>query len=63
MCSRKLLDRAAPEYLKMIRAGKYVRYIWSTLLAWRGADPEGYFGGLGTWAEERMLQLEHKIQV
>ena len=31
--------------------------MWFALKAWRGEDPEGYFGALGDWAEKRMKEL------
>ncbi|KAK3175536.1 hypothetical protein K4F52_010181 [Lecanicillium sp. MT-2017a] len=53
----KELFSSAPEYEKAIKAGKDARYLWFALRAWRGQDPEGYFGALGYWADERIKVL------
>lgn len=53
----KALFDQAPDYEHAIRAGKDARHIWFALRAWRGDDPEGYFGDLGAWAEKRMEEL------
>ncbi|KND89198.1 hypothetical protein TOPH_06185, partial [Tolypocladium ophioglossoides CBS 100239] len=47
----------APEYERAIKAGKDARHLWFALRDWRGEDPEGYFGDLGTWAERRIKEL------
>lgn len=47
----------APSYERIIQAGKDARHLWFALRDWRGDDPEGYFGDLGTWAERRMQEL------
>lgn len=47
----------SPEYYRAIMAGKDARHLWFALQEWRGEDPEGYFGALGTWAEARMKKL------
>ena len=46
-----------PEYVKVIKAGKDARKLWFALRDWRGQDPEGYFGELGKWAENRLKEL------
>jgi len=51
------LFRQAPDYQAAIKAGKDARRLWFALRDWRGDDPEGFFGGLGTWAEKRMDEL------
>ncbi|KAK0710253.1 3-hydroxybutyryl-CoA dehydratase [Lasiosphaeria miniovina] len=53
----KVLFTQAPNYERAIQAGKDARHLWFALRDWRGDDPEGYFGGLGAWAESRMKQL------
>ncbi|KDR79794.1 hypothetical protein GALMADRAFT_241875 [Galerina marginata CBS 339.88] len=47
----------APKYKHVIQAGKDARHIWFALRDWRGDDPEGFFGGLGAWAEKRMKEI------
>lgn len=47
----------APDYKRAIQAGKDARHLWFALRDWRGADPENYFGDLGSWAELRMKEL------
>ena len=51
------LFNQAPNYERVIQAGKDARHLWFTLREWRGDDPEGYFGDLGAWAERRMKEL------
>ncbi|KAJ7226250.1 hypothetical protein B0H12DRAFT_1193299 [Mycena haematopus] len=51
------LNKLAPEYMNVIRAGRDARRIWFTLNSWRRDDPEQYFGTLGSWAEDRLSQL------
>lgn len=51
------LFASAPSYKNAIRAGKDARHLWFALKAWRGDDPEDYFGALGHWAEVRMKDL------
>ncbi|KAJ7175738.1 hypothetical protein C8R46DRAFT_1174511 [Mycena filopes] len=53
----KTLDELAPSYLPAIKAGKDARHLWFALKAWRGVDPEGYFGELGAWADRRWEEL------
>ncbi|KAG6846270.1 hypothetical protein H0H93_014940 [Arthromyces matolae] len=53
----KALFDDVPGYEHAIRAGKDARHLWFALQAWRGEDPEGYFGKLGVWAEGRMRVL------
>lgn len=53
----EVLFSQAPDYERAIKAGEDVRHIWYVLQAWRGDDPEGYFGDLGAWAERRMKEL------
>ncbi|KAJ7758528.1 hypothetical protein DFH07DRAFT_868009 [Mycena maculata] len=53
----KVLDECAPEYIPIVKAGKDARHIWFALKAWRGEDPEGYFGTLGSWADGRWREL------
>ncbi|KAJ7459733.1 hypothetical protein FB451DRAFT_1141530 [Mycena latifolia] len=53
----KILDEHAPKYIPAVKAGKDPRHIWFALKAWRGDDPEGYFGQLGSWAERRRREL------
>ncbi|KAJ7629364.1 hypothetical protein DFH06DRAFT_1056959 [Mycena polygramma] len=48
------LDKQAPQYMQAIKAGKDARHVWFALKSWRGDDPEGYFGELSTWAEEKL---------
>jgi hypothetical protein len=50
----------APKFERAIKAGKDVRYLWFALRAWRGEDPEGYFGKLGEWAERRLKDISAK---
>lgn len=38
------------------RAGKVFRHLWFAPRDWRGGDLEEFFGALGAWAEERMMQ-------
>ena len=47
----------APDYEGVIRAGVDARYLWFALRGWKGEDPEGFFGGLGEWAERRLGEL------
>jgi len=47
----------ALEHKTAIRAGKEARFLWFALRDWSREDPEGYFGGLGMWAERRMEEL------
>lgn len=58
-CSHSVqaLFNQAPNYERAIQAGKDARHLWFALRDWRGDDPEGYFGDLGTWAERRMKEL------
>ncbi|KAM3444756.1 hypothetical protein NHJ13734_001106 [Beauveria thailandica] len=51
------LFNQAPDYERAIQAGKDARHLWFALRDWRGADPERYFGSLGSWAEMRMKDL------
>ncbi|KAJ3047222.1 hypothetical protein HK097_000112 [Rhizophlyctis rosea] len=51
------ISDVAPEYITAIRSGKDSRYLWTKLKGWRGDDPEGFFGELGFWAEQRMMEL------
>ncbi|KAM3463499.1 hypothetical protein MY5147_009653 [Beauveria neobassiana] len=53
----EVLFKQAPDYKSAIRAGKDARHLWFALRDWRGADPESYFGKLGSWAERRMREL------
>ncbi|KLU91849.1 hypothetical protein MAPG_10798 [Magnaporthiopsis poae ATCC 64411] len=53
----QVLFDQAPNYERAIKAGKDARHLWFALRAWRGDDPEGYFGDLGNWAETRMKEL------
>ncbi|KJA25526.1 hypothetical protein HYPSUDRAFT_64707 [Hypholoma sublateritium FD-334 SS-4] len=48
----------APNYERAIQSGKDACHIWYALQTWRGDDPEGYFGDLGSWAEKRMKKLD-----
>ncbi|KDQ58297.1 hypothetical protein JAAARDRAFT_78600 [Jaapia argillacea MUCL 33604] len=48
----KVLFDQAPNYERVIQAGKDARHLWFALRDWRGDNPEGYFGDLGDWAEE-----------
>ncbi|KAJ5035637.1 uncharacterized protein L3040_008102 [Drepanopeziza brunnea f. sp. 'multigermtubi'] len=45
------------DYDRIIQVGKDVHHLWFALRAWRGVDPEGYFGDLGSWVEKRMEEL------
>lgn len=54
--SQVLFD-LAPNYRHAIQAGKDARHLWFALQEWRGDEPEGYFGDLGTWAEMRIKEL------
>ena len=57
LTSTQALFDQAPSYEGIIQAGKDARHLWFALRDWRGDDPEGYFGDLGTWAERRMEEL------
>ena len=57
LTSTQALFSQAPNYERIIQAGKDARHLWFALRDWRGDDPEGYFGDLGTWAERRMEEL------
>ncbi|CAG1967285.1 unnamed protein product [Fusarium graminearum] len=52
------LYEAAPDYKAAMKAGGDFRYLWYSLQDWRGNDPEGFFGDLGAWAEERIECLK-----
>lgn len=52
-----VLYERAPDYKTVIQAGRDARHLWFALRDWRGDDPEGYFGALGTWAETRLEEL------
>lgn len=52
------LFNQAPNYERAIQVGEDARHIWYALQAWRGDDPEGYFGDLGAWAERRVKDLD-----
>jgi hypothetical protein len=52
-----VLFAEAPEYRHAIQAARDVRHLWYALRDWRGDDPEGYFGDLGQWAENRLKEL------
>ncbi|CAF3574114.1 unnamed protein product [Fusarium graminearum] len=54
----KRLYEAAPDYKAAMKAGGDFRYLWYSLQDWRGNDPEGFFGDLGGWAEERIECLK-----
>ncbi|KAI9046784.1 hypothetical protein LZ554_009520 [Drepanopeziza brunnea f. sp. 'monogermtubi'] len=47
----------ATDHERIIQAGKDARSLWFASRAWRGVNPEGYFGDLGSWAEKRMEEL------
>lgn len=49
----KVLFEEAPNYEEVIKSGKYARHLWFALRAWRGNDPEEYFGNLRAWAAMR----------
>ncbi|KAJ7730909.1 hypothetical protein DFH07DRAFT_160412 [Mycena maculata] len=53
----RILGEHAPEYVQAIKAGKDARRIWFALKAWRGDDPEEYFGELGEWADRRFQEI------
>ncbi|KAI0107227.1 3-hydroxybutyryl-CoA dehydratase [Nemania sp. FL0031] len=53
----KILFIQAPSYKQVIQAGSDVRHLWFALQDWRGEEPEGYFGDLGTWANGRLNEL------
>ncbi|KAJ6494847.1 hypothetical protein C8R47DRAFT_974143 [Mycena vitilis] len=53
----KHYHQATPNYIPAIKAGKDARHIWFALKFWRGADPENFFGDLGTWADRRWEEL------
>ncbi|KAB8298307.1 hypothetical protein EYC80_002036 [Monilinia laxa] len=59
MCSwyylRKLYVKA-PEYERVIKAGKYLRYLWNSLVSGPGRDPEESCNMLREWAEERISE-------
>ena len=52
-----VLYEKAPSYKTAIQAGRDARHLWFALRDWRGDDPEGHFGALGTWAETRLREL------
>ncbi|KAM0219397.1 hypothetical protein ACHAPA_004794 [Fusarium lateritium] len=52
----EVLYQHAPDWERAVRAAKDVRYFWFQLKRWRGDDPEEFFGGLGDWAERRMVE-------
>ena len=52
-----VLHAKAPDYKIAIQAGRDARHLWFALRDWRGEDPEGFFGNLGTWAETRLREL------
>ena len=52
-----ILYEKAPGYKSATQAGRDARHLWFALRDWRGDDPEGYFGALGTWAETRFKEL------
>ncbi|KAH6681857.1 hypothetical protein B0J14DRAFT_623643 [Halenospora varia] len=52
------LYREEPDFKNAIEAGKDARHIWQALRDWHDQDPEEYFGKLGTWAEEKLEELE-----
>ncbi|KAE9967859.1 hypothetical protein BLS_006144 [Venturia inaequalis] len=54
------LFKDSPEYYRAVVAGKDARHLWFTLRAWRGDDPEKYFGALGAWAEARMKEMREE---
>ncbi|KAE9971124.1 hypothetical protein EG328_005823 [Venturia inaequalis] len=54
------LFKDSPEYYRAIVAGRDARHLWFTLRAWRGGDPEKYFGALGAWAEARMKEMREE---
>ena len=53
----EMLYEKAPEYKTAIQAGRDIRHLGFALRDWRGDDPEGYFGALGNWAENRLREL------
>lgn len=53
----KVLFANAPDFERSVKAAKDARHLWFALKAFRGDDPESYFGKLGAWAEERMEEL------
>ncbi|EKD17713.1 3-hydroxybutyryl-CoA dehydratase [Drepanopeziza brunnea f. sp. 'multigermtubi' MB_m1] len=53
----KALFTETSDYDRIIQVGKDVHHLWFALRAWRGVDPEGYFGDLGSWVEKRMEEL------
>ncbi|KAJ6512153.1 hypothetical protein C8R47DRAFT_963396 [Mycena vitilis] len=53
----EVLDEQAPGYLPAIKTGKHARHLWFALKSWRGDDPEGYFGKLGSWADNLWREL------
>ncbi|KAJ7746567.1 hypothetical protein B0H16DRAFT_1375768 [Mycena metata] len=54
----QILSERAPEFISTVSAAKDARHVWFTLKAWRGNNPEGYFGDLGTWADRRYKELK-----
>lgn len=52
-----VLYKNSPDYKTAIQAGRDARHLWFALRDWRGDDPEGYFGALGTWADTRLREL------
>ena len=59
LCDFQAIERKVPQYLQAIKTGKDARHIWFTFKHWKGADPEGYFGALGGWAEDRLKEIGH----
>jgi hypothetical protein len=57
LCDFQAIERKAPQYLQAIKTGKDARHIWFTFKHWKGGDPEGYFGALGGWAEDRLKEI------
>lgn len=54
----QVLFNLAPEYERAVRAGRDALHIWTVLKKWREEDPEEYFGGLGSWADQRLLEFD-----
>ncbi|KAJ7610933.1 hypothetical protein FB45DRAFT_942065 [Roridomyces roridus] len=46
----------APDYERVIQAGKDARHIWFAFRDWRD-DPEEHFGPLGVWVQKRLVEL------
>lgn len=48
----------APDYERIMKTGKDVRYVWFTLGKWRGNNPDFFFTTLAEWVQKKMVEFD-----